>query len=97
MAVSEQLEESVEEGRTRRIETRVTRLLLALGIDPFHQYPINKQPCIVDTANREVIIANTDVTLLDMANAVALSNGDLRLAWTVVLGERVMGQITFAE
>lgn len=97
MAAPEQMEESIDEGRARRTETRVTRLMLALGVDPFHQYPLNRQPCIVDTDTREVLVANTDVTMLDMANAVMLAGGDLRLAWTIVLGERTMGQLTFAE
>lgn len=86
-----------EAARLRRIETRITRAMLALGIDPGHNYDLNSQSVMVDIKHREVILPHLGVSLLDCANAITADGGNLREGWSLVLRERTIGTVVFGE
>lgn len=92
-----QVEEQQDDARLRRMETRLTRLLLALGIDPGVNYSLQDVGVMVDLRHREIIIPHMAVTLLDCANAVMADGGDLRQGWNLVMRERTLGTVVLAE
>lgn len=91
----QQLEEL--DGRSRRIETRVTRLMLALGIDPGKNYDRTTVNIVVDKQYREVVVPHMEVSLLDMSNAITAEGGKLTEAWSIVLNNRNIGTLSFAQ
>lgn len=95
--MSEAVQETVDDGRLRRIETRVTRMMMALGISPGHNYDLNAQSVMVDLKNREVLLPHLDVTLLDIANAIVEDGGDPRSGWHLVMRDQVLGTVTLAS
>ena len=90
-------ETDLDEGRARRIETRLTRLMLALGIDPGQQYNRADQVITVNLKRREVALPSLNVSLLDCANAITSKDGDLQAGWTLVLRDRIIGTLSFPE
>lgn len=95
MSDAVQLEEL--DGRARRIETRVTRLMLALGVDPGKTYERSNVTVSVDKQYREVVVPHMDVSLLDMSNAITAEGGNLSEGWSIVLGTRTIGTLSFAQ
>jgi hypothetical protein len=93
--LTQQLEEL--DGRARRIETRVTRLMLSLGVDPGKTYDRNAVNIMIDRQFHEVIVPHMEVTLLDMSNAVSAEGGNLSEAWSIVLGTRTIGTLSFTQ
>lgn len=85
------------DNRCRRIETRVTRLMLSLGIDPGKNYERTAVTITADKQYREVVIPHMEVTLLDMSNAITLEGGNLSEAWSIVLGSHSIGTLSFAQ
>lgn len=90
-------DEAQGDARLRRVETRLTRLMLALGVSPGHSYDLNNQSVMIDLKHREVILPHMGVSLLDCANAITADGGDLRQGWSLVLRERTIGTVAFAE
>ena len=88
--------EDVDDGRLRRVETRVTKLCLALGIDPNKSYDLNHQTVMVDARHREIVLPHMDITLLDMANAITAEGAELNAGWSLVLRDRTIGTLSFA-
>lgn len=85
------------DGRARRIETRITRLMLSLGVDPGKTYERNTASVSVDKQYREVVVPHMDVSLLDMSNAITAEGGNLSEGWSIVLGTRTIGTLSFAQ
>lgn len=86
-----------DSGRARRIETRLTRLMMALGIDPGQQYSLADNRVLVDVDNHEVILPNLTVSFLDCANAVSAAGGDLQHNWSLILRDRTLGMLSLAR
>src|SRR5215472_6766668 len=97
MTSPNQPEEQQDDARLRRIETRLTRFMLAMGIDPGTNYNLLDSSVMIDLKHREIVIPHMGVTLLDCANAVTAEGGDLRQGWNLVMRERTIGTVVLAE
>jgi hypothetical protein len=96
--MSNQTEEAdLYDGRTRRIETRLTRLMLAMGVDPGYQYNLAESKVKVNITKREVILPNLTVSLIDCANVITAEGGDLKHSWSLVLQGQTLGVISFVR
>jgi hypothetical protein len=84
------------DSRARRIETRLTRMMLAMGVDPGKSYDRNAVAIDVDKQYGEINIPTLEVTMLDMSNAITSEGGNLREGWTIIMNGRVMGTLMFA-
>ncbi len=71
--------------------------MLALGIDPGKSYDREAAQIHVDAHHREVILPHMEVSLLDCANSITAAGGDLTSGWTLILRDRSIGTVTFAQ